>query len=375
MSSPAGPAASRIAVTPRPPANEQQFLRLSVEAAIRIGLVAALVMFCFDIARPFLVPIVWGVIIAVAVYPGYRPLEARLGNRRVLAAALFTLLMLAALLVPSLLLAGSLISSAQEVAATLKEGSFSVPAPPERVASWPLIGSELSRFWQLASENLDAALREAGPALRSAGRWIADSVATVGIALVQFIVAIVIAGALLAHAAAGGRAARAVALRLAPEHGLGYVETAQRIVHSVTTGILGVALLQGLLAGLGFMVAGVPGAGLLTLLCIFLGVIQLGVVVVVLPVAIWLFSNADTTTAVIFLVYAILIAPLDNILKPILLGRGVKVPMVVVFVGAIGGFISLGVVGLFVGAVVFTLGYGLFLAWLNSDRQPHERDA
>jgi predicted PurR-regulated permease PerM len=110
-------------------------------------------------------------------------------------------------------------------------------------------------------------------------------------------------------------------------------------------------------------------------LCIFLGVIQLGVVVVLLPVAIWLFSNADTTTAVIFLVYAILIAPLDNILKPILLGRGVKVPMVVVFVGAIGGFISLGVVGLFVGAVVFTLGYGLFLAWLNSDRQPHERDA
>jgi predicted PurR-regulated permease PerM len=288
---------------PRFPDDEQQFVRLMVEAVIRIGLLAALVMWCLDIARPFLVPIVWGVIIAVAVYPGYRRLEARLGDRRGLAASLVTLLMLAALVVPALLLAGSLINGAQEVAAALQAGTFSVPAPPQGLASWPLIGDELSRFWRLASEN--------------------------------------------------------------------YVETAWKIVHSVTAGILGVALLQGLLAGIGFMVAGVPAAGLLTLVCIFFGVIQLGVVVVLVPVAIWLFSSADTTTAVIFLVYAILIAPLDNILKPILLGRGVKVPMVVVFVGAIGGFISLGVVGLFVGAVVFTLGYGLFLAWLRADMQPH----
>jgi predicted PurR-regulated permease PerM len=356
---------------PRFPDDEQQFVRLMVEAVIRIGLLAALVMWCLDIARPFLVPIVWGVIIAVAVYPGYRRLEARLGDRRGLAASLVTLLMLAALVVPALLLAGSLINGAQEAAAALQAGTFSVPAPPQGLASWPLIGDELSRFWRLASENLDAALREAGPVLRSAGQWLVGFAAAVGTGVVQFIVAIIIAGVLLAHAAAGGRAAREFALRLAPEHGLGYVETAWKIVHSVTAGILGVALLQGLLAGIGFMVAGVPAAGLLTLVCIFFGVIQLGVVVVLVPVAIWLFSSADTTTAVIFLVYAILIAPLDNILKPILLGRGVDVPIVVVFIGAIGGFISLGVVGLFVGAVVFTLGYGLFLAWLRADMQPH----
>jgi predicted PurR-regulated permease PerM len=136
-------------------------------------------------------------------------------------------------------------------------------------------------------------------------------------------------------------------------------------VHSVATGIVGVALLQGLLAGLGFLVAGVPGAGLLTLVCIILGVIQVGVVIVLIPVVIWLFSTADTTTAVAFLVYAVLIAPIDNILKPILLGRGVKVPIVVVFIGAIGGFIGTGIIGLFVGAVIFTLGYGLLVAWLD----------
>jgi predicted PurR-regulated permease PerM len=129
---------------------------------------------------------------------------------------------------------------------------------------------------------------------------------------------------------------------------------------------LGVALLQGLLAGLGFLVAGVPGAGLLTLVCIVLGVIQIGVAVVVLPVVIYLFATADTFTAVAFLIYAIVISPLDNILKPLLLGRGVKVPMIVVFIGAIGGFVQSGIIGLFIGAVIFTLGYGLFRAWLGS---------
>ena len=136
-------------------------------------------------------------------------------------------------------------------------------------------------------------------------------------------------------------------------------------MRSVALGILGVALLQGLLAGLGFLVAGVPGAGLLTLVCIVFGVIQLGVGFVLIPVVIYLFSTADTFTAVAFLVYAILISPLDNILKPLLLGRGVKVPMLVVFVGAIGGFINTGIIGLFVGAIIFTLGYGLLLAWLE----------
>jgi predicted PurR-regulated permease PerM len=358
-----------MSANPLLPNDDSRVLRLAVEAVIRIGLLAALVLWCFDIARPFLVPIVWGVIIAVAVYPGYRRFEARLGDRQGLAATLFTLLMLTALLGPSLLLAGSLIDGARQAAAALQAGTFSVPAPPEGVASWPLIGDELSRFWQLAAQNLGAALREAGPVLKGAGQWLLGLAATLGTGVLQFIVAIVIAGVLLAHAAAGGRAARSVALRLAPEHGLGYVETASKIVHSVTTGILGVALLQGVLAGIGFMMAGVPAAGLLTLVCIFLGVIQLGVVVVLVPVAIWLFSTADTTTAVAFLVYAILIAPIDNILKPILLGRGVKVPIVVVFIGAIGGFLSTGIIGLFVGAVIFTLGYGLLLAWLR----PNER--
>ena len=130
------------------------------------------------------------------------------------------------------------------------------------------------------------------------------------------------------------------------------------------------ALIQALLAGLGFLVAGVPAAGLLTLICLVLGVIQLGVVIVLIPVVIYLFSTADTVTAGGFPIWAILFAPVDNILKPILLGRGVDVPMLIIFVGAIGGFLSAGIIGLFTGAVVLALGYKLFLAWLAQDSTP-----
>jgi predicted PurR-regulated permease PerM len=131
-----------------------------------------------------------------------------------------------------------------------------------------------------------------------------------------------------------------------------------------------VALIQSLLAGLGFLVAGIPGAGLWALLCLLLGVIQIGIVVVLIPMVIYMFNTADTTSAVLFLIWSIPVGLLDNILKPILLGRGVKVPMVIIFIGAIGGFLSSGIIGLFIGSVILTLGFGLFMAWLREAPLP-----
>lgn len=358
-----------------PPLSEEdrKYLNRIIEAAIRIGLLAWLALWCFEIARPFLVAIVWGVIIAVAVYPAYSRLETRSGGRHALAASLFTVLMLVVLVVPSVMLAGSLANGAQQIASAFQTGTLQIPAPPERVANWPLIGENLHAFWSLAAVDVQEAAREAGPLLKDAGRWLLGFAAGASLGLLQFVIAIIIAGVLLAHADAGGRMMRAVAERLSPEHGLGYADTAEKIVRSVASGILGVALLQGLLCGMGFLAAGVPAAGLLTLVCIIFGVVQIGVVIVLIPVVIYLFSTASTVTAVAFLVYAILVAPLDNILKPILLGRGVKLPMVVVFIGAIGGFIKYGIIGLFIGAVIFTLGYGLLIAWLYPEKRAAAR--
>lgn len=351
--------------TPEPSINDRLFMNRTVDAAIRIGVIAALLAWCFVIARPFLVPIIWGAIIAVAVFHSYQKLQAGLGGRRIMAAVLVTLFMLVLLIVPSVLLGDSLVIGVRNVVDSFQSGSLHIPPPPESIAGWPIIGGRVAQAWTLASENLEEALREASPLLKGFGRWLLGAAAGTGLALLQFVVAIIISGAFLASSGAAGRVTRAVARRLAGERGLEFAGVAEQTVRSVASGILGVALIQALLAGLGFLVAGVPAAGLLTLVCLLLGVIQVGVVIVLIPVVIYLFSTADTVTAVGFLIWAILVAPVDNILKPILLGRGVDVPMLVIFVGAIGGFLNAGIIGLFVGSVVLALGYKLFISWLE----------
>ena len=341
------------------------FMRRTVEAAIRVGVIAGLIAWCFLIARPFLVPIVWGAIIAVAVFHGYERLRIVLGGRRVTAAVLITLLMLVLLVVPSVLLGESLVSGARNLVDSFQRGELQIPPPPESVTGWPLIGEPIAKAWTLLSQDLEEALRQVSPLLKGFGLWLLTAAAGAGLALLQFVLAILISGAFLANSEAAGRMTQAVARRFAGERGLEFARIAEKTVRSVASGILGVALIQALLAGLGFLVAGVPAAGLLTLICLLFGVIQLGVVIVLIPVVIYLFSTADTVTAVVFLIWAILVAPVDNILKPLLLGRGVDVPMLIIFVGAIGGFLNAGIIGLFIGAVVLALGYKLFLAWVT----------
>ena len=352
---------------PEPSISNDVFMRRTVEAAIRVGVIAGLVAWCFLIARPFLVPIVWGAIIAVAVFHGYDKLQTVLGGRRITAAVLITLLMLLLLVVPSVLLGDSLVSGARNLVDSFQRGELQIPSPPESVSGWPLVGEPIAKAWTLFSQDLEEALRQVSPLLKGFGLWLLTAAAGAGLALLQFVLAILISGAFLANSEAAGRMTQAVARRFAGEPGLEFARIAEKTVRSVASGILGVALIQALLAGLGFLVAGVPAAGLLTLICLLFGVIQLGVVIVLIPVVIYLFSTADTVTAVGFLIWAILVAPVDNILKPLLLGRGVDVPMLIVFVGAIGGFLNAGIIGLFIGAVVLALGYKLFLAWLAQD--------
>jgi predicted PurR-regulated permease PerM len=353
--------------SPEPSISDRVFMKRTVEAAIRIGVIAGLIAWCFIIARPFLVPIIWGAIIAVAVFHGYEWLQTGLGGRRITAAVLITLLMLVVLVVPSVLLGESLVRGARNVVDSFQSGELHIPPPPDSVARWPLIGEPIAKAWTLASEDLEAALRQASPLLKGFGSWLLGAVGGAGLALLQFVLAIFISGAFLANSEATGRVTRAIAKRLVGERGPEFAAVAEQTVRSVASGILGVALIQALLAGLGFLIAGVPAAGLLTLVCLIFGVIQLGVVIVLIPVVIYLFSTADMVTAVGFLIWAILVAPVDNILKPILLGRGVDVPMLVIFVGAIGGFLSAGIIGLFIGAVVLALGYKLFVAWLAQE--------
>ena len=279
--------------------------------------------------------------------------------------------MLILLIGPTVMLAGTLAESAQGLAARLNRREPGDPPPPESIGSWPLIGEPLERFWRLASVNVDAALAEITPQIAAFGRWLLSTVAELGLGVLQFILAIIIAGVFLANAQGGGHAARAIAMRFAGERGADYADLGQATVRSVARGILGVAVIQSLLAGLGFLAVGVPAAGLLALVCLLLAVVQIGPAVVLIGTVIYVFSTADTFTAVIFLIWSIFVGLIDNVLKPVLLGRGVKVPMVVIFVGAIGGFLASGIIGLFVGAVVLALSFTLFKAWLTEPPQPN----
>ena len=166
------------------------------------------------------------------------------------------------------------------------------------------------------------------------------------------------------------RAAGALSSRLDSQRGVGFLRDAETTVRNVARGIIGVAVIQAILAGTGFSIAGIPGAGLWAMLGLILCVVQIGLAPVSFLAVVYLYATASTFTATLFLIWSIFIGLLDNVLKPILLGKGAPVPMAVIFLGSIGGFIQSGIMGLFLGAVILSLAYKLLLAWLASEPEP-----
>jgi predicted PurR-regulated permease PerM len=351
-------------VTFQPPAYDRAQVRLALEASIHIGLAILLAAACLLILRPFIPLLTWGVIIAVAAYPGFRRFQRALGGREVLSAVIFTVLLLAFFIVPIVLLARTLVEAAQNIAAHIKDGTLTIPPPPANVETWPIIGAPLNSVWGLASKDLLKAASRFAPQIKAVVPGIFSASAGIGLTVLQFTLSIVVAGVLLANAQAAYQATCSLSNRLFGDKGLEIQQLVGSTIRSVTSGILGVALIQAVLAGLGFLVAGLPGAGLWAVLFLLAAVLQVGALIL-LPAVIYMFATASLTKAVVFMIWCLLVALLDNVLKPILLGRGVAVPIVVVFLGAIGGFVAMGIIGLFVGAIVLSVGYKLFLAWLG----------
>lgn len=341
------------------------FIERSLNVAIRVGLVLLLIAWCFTVVRPFVAPIIWGIIIAVATHPAFVRLQWALRGRSGLAATAYVAIFLVVLITPTLLLAGTLVDALRFVANDLSDGVLDLPPPPTEIKSWPFVGEPLHDFWVLASTNIQEALGQLEPELKVIGTWLLNFVGKVAIGLLQFIVAVFIAAALLVNAAGGERVADDISTRLMGKRGPVYADLARATIRSVAYGILGVALIQSILAGLGFLAVGLPGAGLLALICLLLIVVQIGPALVMVPVVIYEFYASDITTAIIFAIWCFAVTILDNVLKPFVLGRGVKVPLLIVFVGAIGGILSMGILGLFVGPVVLALGYTLFIAWME----------
>jgi predicted PurR-regulated permease PerM len=345
-------------------AKDRAQVNQALEVFIQIGLAALLMIGCLLILRPFIPLIMWGIIIAIASYPTFRKLQSVLGGRGGLAAVLWTLLLLAVLILPLVLLAQSLVQGMQPLATQLRNGTLMIPPPPLRIAHWPIVGPPLAHAWTMASTNFTGALMKFAPQIKAALPEILSASAGIGFTLLQFFLSILVSGALLGNARAAADITRALANRLFGDHGPEFQHLVGATIRSVTLGILGVALIQSALAAIGFLVIGLPGASVWVVVFLFAAVLQVGVLVLI-PAAIYAFAVATTTKAVIFVVWCIFVGVLDNVLKPLLLGRGVAVPTVVVFLGVIGGFLAMGIIGLFVGAIVLSVGYKLFLAWIE----------
>ena len=347
-----------------------------MDAAIQISLLALLVLWCFNIVRPFILPVLWAAIMAVAIYPLFVKAQAMLGGREKLAAVLVTLVALAILIVPTVMLSGSLVDGAQKFTEEVDAGTLSVPPPTDSVKNWPLIGEKLYAAWSLASSNVSAAVDKFGPQVELVSKWLISAAAGVGKGVLMFLVSIIIAGAFLVYARSGSQALETVLGRiLGKTDGKEFVDIAGATIRSVAQGVLGVALIQAILGGIGMMLIGVPYAGIWALLILLLAIIQLPPLLILGPVIVYVFSVESTMPAVIFMIWSLIVSASDAFLKPLFLGRGMDIPMLVILLGAIGGMMLSGIIGLFVGAVVLAVGYTLFVAWLDQDSQESKEQA
>jgi predicted PurR-regulated permease PerM len=362
MSENSNPPSAAVA-SAEPPA---QSTRNAIEILIRLGAIILILGWCLQIVAPFVSIVIWALIIAIAADSPFDRLSAWCGGRRSLAATLVVVVTMIAFAVPTVMLSETLVSGAQTFANDLAEGNVEIPAPAASVREWPIVGERVFATWELASQNLGEALTRVRPQLEAVSRWLLHAAGSAGAGILQLFASLVIAGVMLARSEGRQNAVLRFASRMAGDvRGPEFARLTNATVQSVVQGILGVALIQTTLAGLGFMVAGIPAAGLWALLVLVAAVVQLPVVIVMLAPIFLAFSSMSTAAAIAFTAWCVVVSLVDNLLKPMLFGRGVEVPMLVIFLGAIGGMLSMGIVGLFLGAVVLALGYELFMAWLD----------
>lgn len=340
-----------------------------VENAVRLGIIATLLYMGIRIVAPFVDLIVWGIILAVALGPVHLWLMRRLSGSAGRAAIVLTLAALLFVVGPSLSLGDALGSTAYQLAEHMQDGSVEIPPPPDSIRDWPVVGGRLHTAWLQASTNLDALLERSSDQLVAIAARLLRGAGAAIVALLQFAGSILVAGFLLARREASARAARELFVRAAPGFGERLLRLSEQTVRGVAAGVLGVAIIQSTLVGIGLLVAGVPYAGVWSLLCLLLGIVQLPMGLIAIPIVVYEFMQAPTTEAVLFMLYTIPVMLLDNALKPILMGRGVEAPMIVIFMGALGGFAVSGFLGLFTGAIILVLVYELFQVWLHGGRE------
>ena len=346
--------------------SEEQYNR-AIYTALRIGFITLLLVWSFEIVKPFILPVLWGIIIAVAIYPIHSRFANLLGGRKKLSSTLITLLFLFLLIVPSVLFVESTVSAAQNISEHMQSGTSIISPPPENVAEWKIIGKPIYDLWELGANNMEDLIRKFAPQLKQFAPTVLSMASGLAKTILLFFISIIIGGALLTQDKSANKSANSIFNTLLGKQGENFVQLSIATIRSVVQGVLGVALIQAFLAGIGFWAIDMPAAGLWTILILIAAIMQLPALLILGPLIIYAFSFAETTPAILFTVWAVIVGLSDNLLKPLLLGRGVDVPMLAILLGAIGGMMLSGIIGLFVGAVVLAISYKVFQALLVND--------
>ncbi|MCS3726271.1 putative PurR-regulated permease PerM [Bradyrhizobium betae] len=338
-----------------------------IQLVIRLGLLALLIIWTFLIIRPFVPILAWSGVLAVAFYPAFSWVARMLGGRPKTAAAILTLITLGIVIGPATWLGISAVDGVRELARQLGTGDLALQSAPEQLKSWPVVGPWLFDLWEQAYANIRAVLREVAPFLQPLAGPLLSLAGDASLGTLQFLVSVFVAGFLFPHGPRLVAASRGFLFRIVPEQTEHFLGLAGATIRAVAQGVIGVAIVQALLAGIGFKLAAVPSAGLLAFIVLLLSIVQIGAFLVLLPVIIWIWTAKDVTTALLLTVFLVLVGFIDTMLKPLVMGRGLTTPTIVIFVGVIGGTLAHGIVGLFIGPIILSVAWEMMMAWIRTE--------
>ncbi|WP_339616039.1 AI-2E family transporter [uncultured Gilvimarinus sp.] len=339
-----------------------------IDTVIRLGLITFMVYLSMKVLHPFINLMLWAMILAIALYPLHAKIAAKVGGGPGRAATILVLTVVVLVGVPTVLLSISFVDHMLDIYRQAIDGTLHIPEPSANVAGWPVVGEQIDATWRAASENLRGFVAEHQASIREHARQAISVLGGAVTTLLAFLAAFIVAGIMLAYAKPGAASTNRIFNRICgPTVGAELHTLTVATVRSVAVGVIGVAFIQSLLLGVGFLLADVPAAGVLALAVLVCGIVQLPAALFVIPVVAWLWMAGDGSTLVNILLTLYLVASglADNVLKPMLLGRGVAAPMPVILLGALGGMFASGLIGLFVGAVVLAVSYQVFMAWVN----------
>jgi predicted PurR-regulated permease PerM len=350
---------------------QQRFASALLEVLIRAGLLLVLALLCWQVFSPFVALMVWAVILAISLYPLHQLLARGMGGRQGWAAAVIALLGIALIVTPAALLLGSLGDSVHGLVNGVQQNTLEVPPPRKSVAEWPVIGERLYAVWDRAHTDLPGLIKSMQPKIGHLATVALTMVASIGGGILKFVAAFIVAAIVMAFGESGARACAAIFARVfGATRGAAFITLSVATVRAVAQGVIGIAFIQALAVGLCLLAAGVPLAGLLAGIVLVLGIAQVPAVIVTLPAIayLWMSGGYGTGEAAVYTALLFVASMADNVLKPLMLGRGVDAPMPVILLGAIGGMATAGILGLFVGATLLALGYQLFMEWVaNAD--------